>query len=162
MMEDVSIYDTDIFHIIGLLEELESLGGKSDLNTITGRTNMEYGDLQKIVKVAEKLGVINTPESDIELTEYGKKIAVSDTLRRKEIFKNLLSGIDIFKQLIGYINSQPSKTISTEELENYIKMHIGGADLQPVIKGLLNYATFANLLRLNRRTNTISIPKSKK
>ncbi len=160
-MEDASIYDTDVFHVIGLLEELESLGGKSDLNTITSRTNMEYGDLQKIVKVSEKLGVVNTPGSDIELTESGKKIAVSNIHSRKEIFRNLLANTDIFKHLIAYIDTQPSKSITMEELENYVKTHIPRAELQQVIKGLLNYATFANLLRLNRRTNTISIPKPK-
>lgn len=161
-MEEAFIYDTDIFHIIGLLEELESLGGKSDLNTITARTNMEYGDLQKIVKVSEKLGVISTPGADIELTESGKKIAVANTSSRKEIFKNILSNIDIFKQLLTYINEQPNKSISTQELENYVKVHFQGGEIQQIVKGLLNYATFANLLRINRRTNTVSIPKPKK
>ncbi len=162
MEEPFIIYEAEIFHVIGLLEELESLGGKSDLNTITTRTNMEYGDLQRVVKVAEKLGVVNTPGSDIELTDAGKKIAVSNTSLRKEIFRNILLDTDIFKNLLTYIENQPTKAISMEELENFIKMSIKGVDVQHAVKGLLNYTTFANILKYNRKNNTISLVKSKK
>ncbi len=161
-MEEPFIYDTEIFHIIGLLEELESLGGKSDLNTIITRTNMEYGDLQKVVRVAEELGVVNTPGSDIELTETGKKIAVSTTPVRKEIFRNILMNREIFRNLVTYIENQPTKSISMEEFENFIKMTFKGGELQHIIKGLLNYTTFANLLKYSRKNNTVSFVKPKK
>lgn len=161
-MEEPFIYETEIFHVIGLLEELESLGGKTDMNTLTTRTNMEYGELQKVLRVAEKLGVIYTPGSDVELTDLGKKIAVSNTPARKEIFKNILMNVDMFKNLITFIENRPSKSISIDELENFVKMFIVGEDSQNIIKGILNYTTFASMLKYNRKSNTISLVKAKK
>ncbi|MHB8510675.1 MAG: ABC transporter ATP-binding protein [Actinomycetota bacterium] len=70
----------------GLLEVLQSTGGKEDLPDLATELNFEVDDLLPLVDALEMLGFAKVQEADIEMTDEGRAFFEADILKSKEIF----------------------------------------------------------------------------
>jgi NitT/TauT family transport system ATP-binding protein len=72
--------------LAGLLEILESRGGRDDLPELGRLLTFEVDDLLPIVDAVEMLGFAVVADADIELTAAGKALAGADIRTSKELF----------------------------------------------------------------------------
>jgi NitT/TauT family transport system ATP-binding protein len=72
--------------LAGLLEILESRGGRDDLPELGRLLTFEVDDLLPIVDAAEMLGFAAVADADIELTAAGNALADADIRTSKELF----------------------------------------------------------------------------
>jgi NitT/TauT family transport system ATP-binding protein len=72
--------------LAGLLEILNSLGGRDDLPHLGRILTFEVDDLLPILDAAEMLGFAKVADADIELTPEGKAFVEADILTSKQLF----------------------------------------------------------------------------
>ena len=72
--------------LAGLLEILNSLGGREDLPHLGRLLTFEIDDLLPIVDAAKMLGFAEVADADIELTAEGKAFVEADILTSKKLF----------------------------------------------------------------------------
>jgi len=72
--------------LAGLLEILNSLGGRDDLPHLGRILTFEVDDLLPLLDAAEMLGFAKVADADIELTPEGKAFTEADILTSKKLF----------------------------------------------------------------------------
>jgi NitT/TauT family transport system ATP-binding protein len=72
--------------LAGLLEILESVGGKADLPDLARELVFEVDDLLPLVDAAQLLGMADVHDADIELTKVGREFVAADILTSKQLF----------------------------------------------------------------------------
>jgi NitT/TauT family transport system ATP-binding protein len=72
--------------LAGLLEILNSLGGRDDLPHLGRILTFEVDDLLPLLDAAEMLGFAKVADADIELTPEGKAFVEADILTSKKLF----------------------------------------------------------------------------
>ncbi|HSS08624.1 MAG TPA: nitrate/sulfonate/bicarbonate ABC transporter ATP-binding protein, partial [Acidimicrobiales bacterium] len=72
--------------LAGLLEILESVGGKADLPDLARELVFEVDDLLPLVDAAQLLGLADVHDADIELTKIGRDFVAADILTSKQLF----------------------------------------------------------------------------
>ena len=69
------IPDCQLTWVFGLLETLEDRGGRDDGYKIARDLQFKFSDLLKVMKTAEILGFVTTPDGDVVLDTLGKAVA---------------------------------------------------------------------------------------
>jgi len=161
-----SIDDDDIFEslpavgvnkIIGLLEVLDANGGKEDIFRIASYSNQEFDLLINIVKAAELLEFVETPKRKIFFTETGRKFINSEVDVRKEIWKNQLLTLTIFKHIFKLLQDSSRGRTSREEIEEEIAIHLPYENPEKMFSLLANWARFGELFAYSEDTDVISL-----
>ncbi len=69
------IPDCSLTWVFGLLETLEDRGGRDDGYKIARDLQFKFGDLLKVMKAAEILGLVSTPAGDVVLEPLGQSVS---------------------------------------------------------------------------------------
>src|SRR5580658_6135485 len=83
---DTPLPHASVGGLAGLLEILNSLGGRDDLPRLGRILTFEVDDLLPILDAAEMLGFAKVADADIELTPEGKAFTEADILTSKQLF----------------------------------------------------------------------------
>src|SRR5271155_4526383 len=103
MMSPASITpipDCGLTLVFGLLELLEDRGGREDGYKIARDLNIRFGDLLKVMKAAEILGLVSTPAGDVQLEPLGKRFLEAGINDRKLIVREQLKKHGLFSYFI--------------------------------------------------------------
>jgi len=102
--------------LIGLLDLVNSLGGKVDLARISIMLQTDVDDLLPVVDVSEALGFIKVVDGDAELTEAGKKFVQATPSKKKLILRDAIKNIEPFATALKLAHK--SGEFTKEELIN--------------------------------------------
>ena len=83
---DTPLPHASVGGLAGLLEILNSLGGRDDLPHLGRILTFEVDDLLPILDAAEMLGFAEVADADVELTPEGKAFVEADILTSKQLF----------------------------------------------------------------------------
>lgn len=90
--------------VAGLLELLETQGGKYDLYRLADDLSLEIDHLLPIVDAAQLLGFAVVTEGAAVITPLGAEFANAETLRQKEIFReSAVEGVLLLRQIVRAI-----------------------------------------------------------
>src|SRR5262249_50523339 len=87
----------EITQIAGLLEQIQSAGGRVDLYRVAAAIDLQFDELLPVVEAVELLGFATVDAGDITLTPLGKKFAEADIQDRKDIFAQQIRRIPVIR-----------------------------------------------------------------
>lgn len=137
----------EVNRIMGFLEVLNDDMGKAKIFELALQMKEEFGSVISIAKAAEILNFVSTPGHDVVLTNLGQKFIESDQINRKILFKEQILKLQIFKLLIGQIESEEKITESNFKSEISARYPYENAD--KMIDTLVDWGRYSELFEFN-------------
>ena len=106
--------------LLGFLEILDDLGGKSDVAGIASKQGLELDDLLPILESGEMLGLIQVTAGDVSITEKGHLFIVASPKVQKKMLRDVVINLDTFKKLVDLVKRSEKGRISKEEVLEFV------------------------------------------
>jgi NitT/TauT family transport system ATP-binding protein len=106
--------------LLGFVEVLDDLGGKSDVAGIASKQGLELDDLLPILESGEMLGLMQVSAGDVSITEKGHLFIVASPKVRKKMLRNVVINLDTFKKLIDLVKQSDKGYISKDEVLEFL------------------------------------------
>lgn len=120
--------------LLGFLEILDDLGGKSDVARIATRQGLELDNLLPILESGEILGLIEVNAGDVSITEKGHLFIVASPKVRKKMLRDVIINLDTFKRLVDLVKASEKGYVSKNEVLDFVSNQTSST-LNPVDDG---------------------------
>ena len=144
------IPDTQISRVFGLLEVLDDRGGREDGYKLARDLNFKFDDLLRVMKAAEIMGLVETPQGDVVLAELGRKFLDADINERKLIVSRQIKELGLFSYFARILQSQEDKSVSREVVLEHIAMLLPNEKPDRIFATIVNWGRFAELFGYNK------------
>jgi NitT/TauT family transport system ATP-binding protein len=144
------IPDCQLTWVFGLLETLDDRGGRDDGYKIARDLNFKFGDLLKVMKTAEILGFVSTPDGDVVLEPLGKQLIESDVNQRKLIVRERLKSLGLFAYLIRLLRAQEDRSLTKEVVLEHLAMLLPNDPPEKMFSTIVNWGRYAELFGYNK------------
>lgn len=141
--------------VIGLLEYLDDHNGKEDIYKLAEAIHYELGELLSVIKMAEMLGLVETPGGDVVITDSGRKILKSKVAQRKLIIREQLKKLKIFQYLIEALQKSEEGRLSRAVILEELARLYPHENAEVLFKSIVNWGRYAELLGYNPDTQTL-------
>lgn len=132
--------------VTGLIEMVNTSGGRDDLYQIGRRLHLEVDDLLPLVEAAELLGLATIDEGDIVLTEAGKHFATAGVLEEKDVFREqVLSSISLLRKIVHELQNAPGHTLPERHFLEMLEQHFSEEEAQAQLQTAINWGRYAEL-----------------
>ena len=102
--------------ILGLMEYLETQGGSSELFQVVAATHVPFEKVLSSVKAAEMMDLVDTPKRMVLLTPLGTRFIRAGMEERKEIWKERLLDLKLFRVIRDMLEFHEGKLPREEVL----------------------------------------------
>jgi NitT/TauT family transport system ATP-binding protein len=146
--------------LLGFLEVLEDIGGKSDVAGIASKQGLELDDLLPILESGEMLGLIKVQAGDVFITEKGHLFILASTRVRKKMLRDALINLDVFKKLVDLISQSENGYITKSDVLEFISNrnnNIPSVDVSNEFDWLIEWGRQALILIYNANNQSVSI-----
>ncbi len=109
-----------------------------------------------ISTTAEFLGFVETPLKWVVLTKMGRKFLDADVNLRKEIFRMQLLKLPVVKEFVKFIKENDNE-VNFNEAKAFLKGLLPKEKTAIVLKTVLNFCMYAEILDYDSRENEISL-----
>ena len=106
--------------LLGFLEVLDDLGGKSDVAEIASKQGLELDYLLPILESGEMLGFIQVQAGDVSITEKGHLFIVASPKVQKKMLRDVVINLDTFKKLVDLVKRSEKGRISKDEVLEFV------------------------------------------
>jgi NitT/TauT family transport system ATP-binding protein len=144
------IPDTQISRVFGLLEVLDDRGGREDGYKLARDLNYKFDDLLRVMKAAEIMGLVETPQGDVVLADLGRKFLDTDINQRKLIIRGQIKELGLFAYFVRILQSQEDKSLSREVVLEHIAMLLPNEKPDRIFAAMVNWGRFAELFGYNK------------
>jgi NitT/TauT family transport system ATP-binding protein len=143
--------------IVGLLELLETRGGKEDVFRFAAAANKEFGHVIAVVKAAEMLNFVDTPKSTVILEPLGKRFVQASAPDRKEIWREQLLTLSLFREIHDVLRRQRKHRIDRDFILETIVIQLPQENYEQVFQTLVGWATFGDLFVYDEAKDTVAL-----
>jgi NitT/TauT family transport system ATP-binding protein len=144
------IPDCQMTWVFGLLETLEDRGGRDDGYKIARDLQFKFSDLLKVMKTAEILGFVSTPDGDVVLEPLGKQFIESDINQRKLMLRERLKQLGLFAYLVRLLRAQEDRSLSKEVVLEHLAMLLPNEKPERMFSTIVNWGRYAELFGYNK------------
>jgi NitT/TauT family transport system ATP-binding protein len=144
------IPDCQLTWVFGLLETLDDRGGRDDGYKIARDLNFKFGDLLKVMKTAEILGFVSTPDGDVVLEPLGKQVIESEVNQRKLIVRERLKSLGLFAYLVRLLRAQEDRSLTKEIVLEHLAMLLPNDPPEKMFSTIVNWGRYAELFGYNK------------
>ncbi len=144
------IPDCQLTWVFGLLETLDDRGGRDDGYKIARDLNFKFGDLLKVMKTAEILGFVSTPDGDVVLEPLGKQVIESEINQRKLIVRERLKSLGLFAYLVRLLRAQEDRSLTREVVLEHLAMLLPNDPPEKMFSTVVNWGRYAELFGYNK------------
>lgn len=138
-----SIPQVAVHRLLGFLEILKSNGGRADIFEITQQMREEFGSIISIAKAAEILGFVVTPDHEIILTPLGRAISGVDGDEKKEIFKEQIQKLALFRSMMSQLEAEES--VDEDTFKEQISRSLPYENADKIIDTMVDWGRYAEL-----------------
>jgi NitT/TauT family transport system ATP-binding protein len=142
--------DCQLTWVFGLLETLEDRGGRDDGYKIARDLQFKFGDLLKVMKAAEILGLVSTPAGDVVLEPLGKQFLDGDVNARKLLIREQLKKLGLFAYLVRLLRGQEDRSLQKEVVLEHLAMLLPNERPEQMFSTVVNWGRFAELFGYNK------------
>ncbi len=142
--------DSQLPWVFGLLEILEDRGGREDGYKIARDLSFKFGDLLKVMKAAEILGLVSTPTGDVVLEPLGREFLAGDINQRKRIIREQLKRHSLFSYLIRLLRGQEDRSLTKEVVLEHLAMLLPDESPERMFATIVGWGRFAELFGYNK------------
>jgi NitT/TauT family transport system ATP-binding protein len=136
--------------VTGLIELVHTKGDREDLYQIGRHLHLELDDLLPLVEAADLLGLADTEEGDLVLTEPGKRFADAGVLEEKQIFREqALAHVSILRKIVQALEDASGHTLPEEFFLSLLEKHFSEEEAQAQLETAINWGRYAELFSFN-------------
>lgn len=143
-----SIPAVSLSRTVGLLEVLENEGGM-DLLDPEERVDLDLTQLLLVVKAAELLHWVTTPEARVELTPEGRAFLGADIDERKRMVNAMLRRIFVFDLVVQGLQRSPKGELDEDVVLGQIAMTFPHERPQRILRTIISWARYGELFHDN-------------
>lgn len=132
--------------VIGLLEMIDDEKGKIDIYKLGKTIGHRLEQLLDVIETAKLFDFVRVEEGDIFYTELGKTLIKSTMDERKKIIADLLTKINVFKELLNVLYLREDHTIDISYLEEIISHNLSEKEIDRLRDIILDWGRFAELI----------------
>ncbi|HXN86663.1 MAG TPA: AAA-associated domain-containing protein [Candidatus Binataceae bacterium] len=144
------IPDCQLTWVFGLLETLEDRGGHDDGYRIARDLQFNFSDLLKVMKAAEILGFVTTPQGDVVLEALGKQFLELDVNQRKLLMHEQLKKLSLFAYFVRLLRGQDNHSITKEVALEHLAILLPNERPQKLFNTIVNWGRYAELFGYNK------------
>lgn len=145
--------------LLGLLKILLDEDGRIDLHKLYTEEHLSLDQMVNIIKTAELLGFVKVENGDLVLTEIGRKMVEEDLQDRKEILRERLLELPIFKKILSALSASPDGCIDREDFESLVSSDLTDDEVKLVVKNILDWGRFAELFIYDGEDDTVCLER---
>jgi NitT/TauT family transport system ATP-binding protein len=145
----------EIFGLLGLCDETPT-----DIFELADDLREEFDSMLKVVKAAELLGLVVTPNDKVMLTPLGKRVQTANATERRRLLAEQMRGIGLFQWLEGYLAAQPEHEASVDELRVEIGRLFSREAAERQTRVLLRWSNYSQLVGYDSPSNRLWLPKA--
>ena len=135
-----------ISRIIGLLEVLDDAGGRYDVFRMARDLNLEFGEILRVLKAAEMLGLVERPGADVVLTSTGAQMLRGRVNTRKKLLKEQLKKLPIFRAVVDALQRSENQRADEDAFLEIFALHLPAEDSEALLKPVIDWGRYAELL----------------
>ncbi len=132
--------------IIGLIEAVNDCSGECDAAQLASDFDLELDEILPAIHAAELLGFVIVHDGNIKLTELGNTLVRSNIDQRKLIFKEQISKLEIFQDIIDSLKNAREHKLSKIAALEIIKRKISTRNLEGYFRVIINWGRYAELI----------------
>jgi NitT/TauT family transport system ATP-binding protein len=137
--------DANSGEIIGLLKLLDNLGGSDNVFDLVEDLGQDFGKIMAVVKAAELLDFVGTPKQDVVLEDPGKKFLAADVPERKLLFRDHVSKLRIFRDILDQLQRSEGREIDEDYVQSTLAVRMPYEDPERIFGTLVNWGRYADL-----------------
>jgi NitT/TauT family transport system ATP-binding protein len=138
-----------ISRVIGLLEVLDDAGGRYDVFRLARDVNYEFGEILRVLKGAEMLGLVETPGADVVLTSTGGQMLRGRINNRKKLLKEQLKKLPIFRTVVEALQRSEDQRADEDAFLEIFAIHLPSEDPESMLKTVIDWGRYAELIGYN-------------
>jgi NitT/TauT family transport system ATP-binding protein len=132
--------------VTGLIELVQSRGGREDLYQLGRQLHLEVDDLLPLVEAADLLDLADTQEGDLVLTQEGQRFAEAGVLEEKQIFREqALAHVSILRKIVHLLEAAPAHIVVEEQVKSLLEEHFGMEEAQAQLETAIHWGRYAEL-----------------
>ncbi|MGH2494946.1 MAG: nitrate/sulfonate/bicarbonate ABC transporter ATP-binding protein [Ktedonobacteraceae bacterium] len=132
--------------VTGLIELVQTRGGREDLYQIGRHLQLEIDDLLPLVEATDLLGLADVEEGDFVLTEEGKHFAEAGVLEEKQLFRaQVLEHVSLVRKIVQALQAAPRHILPEEHFLQFLEAHFGKEEAQAQLDTAINWGRYAEL-----------------
>jgi NitT/TauT family transport system ATP-binding protein len=147
--------------LLGFLEVLDDLSGKSDVAGIASKQGLELDHLLPILESGEMLGFIQVQSGDVSITEKGHLFIAASPKVRKKILRDIIIQFDTFQKIVDLIKQSENGHIRKDELLEFISAdditNTANNDEFTEFDWIIEWGREALILNYNANTENITL-----
>ena len=144
--------------VAGLLELLNSKGGKDDVYRLAEELRMEADDILPITEAATLLGFAKADRGDLQISPSGKAYAEGDIAARKQCFQDaVLAHVTLLQQMRASLLSKPDRTMPLEFFRDVLREYATEDEVKRQIETALNWGRYADLFTYDADSDRLSL-----
>ncbi|HKV57411.1 MAG TPA: nitrate/sulfonate/bicarbonate ABC transporter ATP-binding protein [Ktedonobacteraceae bacterium] len=132
--------------VTGLIELVQTRGGREDLYQIGRHLQLEIDDLLPLVEATDLLGLADVEEGDFVLTDEGKHFAEAGVLEEKQLFRaQVLEHVSLVRKIVQALQTAPRHILPEEHFLQFLEAHFGKEEAQAQLDTAINWGRYAEL-----------------
>ena len=129
----------------------------TDVFALAERFGKEFGYVVRVVKAAELLEFVQTPQHDALLTPLGKKLVEASTAEQKRMVREQLLKLKIFELLVRLIKVQENQQLTAEEMLRELQAAMPHEKTRLLFRTLLSWGRYAEIINYDQRRHIIRL-----
>ena len=139
-----SIPTVSLSSAIGLLEVLENEGGL-ELFDLTRQVDIELTQLLLVVKAAELLGWVTTPDERVEMTAEGRKFLAAGITTRQQLLNAKLRSLFVFDLIVQALKKSSRGEVDEAVVLSQLALNFPRERPQRILRTVVSWARYAEL-----------------
>jgi NitT/TauT family transport system ATP-binding protein len=129
----------------------------SDVFDLAERFGREFGYVVRVVKAAELLGFVQTPQHDVIITALGREVVGGSTPDQKRLVREQLLKLKVFELLVRLIRVQEDQHLKEEELLRELQAAMPHEKTRSLFRTLLSWGRYAEIISYDQRRHVIRL-----
>ena len=142
--------------ILGLMSILHDSPDLVNIYDISDEIGKEFGETIAILKAAEILELIDTPQQDVRLTDLGRKFVAADRQVRREIFAEQVFKLRLFHIIIALLKEY--EEVDADRIIKDIASALPYDNPEKTFQTMIAWGRYAGLMDFNAKTDMVFVP----
>lgn len=137
--------NASVHMMAGLLELVESHGGREDIYSLGGDLMLEAKHLLPVAEMAEMLEFARVEDGDLVLMPPGAEFVEADPAQRKELFYQRICRLPVFTVVGNVLRAKRNHTMSRQFFTDLLGQHFTDEEAETQLNVVINWGRYAEL-----------------
>jgi len=127
----------------------------TDLFELADELHEEFDSMLRVIRAAEMLGLVTTPEDDVVLSPLGEKFQAASMSERKAILAERIRILPLYRRVQDYVTKAEDHTVDMDDFLAILKTWYPHQDIGPLARTVVSWGRYADLLVIDSSKKTI-------